>query len=193
MMRHFIQYILYSPVWIIYRLCSNKFIREEEKIWCDKQRVNHGSEFKNFIFLMTLAEYRSVLYWRLGLRALLINKIIPPHRNLYITTASERVKKGFVINHGHSTIIHANSIGENCQIWQNVTIGKVKPGGPKPVIGNNVLIYTGAVVIGDITIGDNVKIGANSVVTKSVPNNCTVAGNPAIIIRRNGKRVSEKL
>ncbi len=78
-------------------------------------------------------------------------------------------------------------------MWQNVTIGKQWPGGEKPVIGNNVFICTGAVVLGNITIGDNVVIGANAVVTKSVPDNCIVAGNPAVIIKREGKRVNEKL
>ena len=98
-----------------------------------------------------------------------------------------------VIEHGHSTVIHATSIGENCHVWQNVTIGKQWPGGEKPVIGNNVFVCTGSVVLGNITIGDNVVIGANAVVTKSVPNNCIVAGNPAKIIKREGKRVDEKL
>ena len=74
-----------------------------------------------------------------------------------------------------------------------MTIGKEKSGGSKPIIGNNVYVCTGAVVIGNITIGDNVIIGANSVVTKSVPCNCTVVGNPARIIRENGIRVDKKL
>ena len=55
------------------------------------------------------------------------------------------------------------------------------------------MIFTGAVVLGEIKIGDNVVIGANAVVTKSVPNNCTVAGNPAMIIRENGVRVNKQL
>lgn len=63
----------------------------------------------------------------------------------------------------------------------------------KPTIGNNVTIYTGAVVVGEITIGDNVKIAANTVVIKSVPSNCTVAGNPAYIVKRDGQKVYEKL
>lgn len=112
---------------------------------------------------------------------------------LYFDTPSENVGNGLVIQHGHSTIIHAESIGERCQIWQNVTIGKKLSGGKKPRIGSDVKIYAGAVVLGDISIGDNVQIGANSVVIKDVPANCVVAGNPARIIRRNGERVNEKL
>lgn len=54
-----------------------------------------------------------------------------------------------------------------------------------PVIGNNVLIGTGAKLLGGIQIGNNVKIGANAVVTKDVPDNCTVVGNPMRIINRS--------
>lgn len=54
----------------------------------------------------------------------------------------------------------------------------------RPVIGDNVKICTGAIVCGDITIGNNVIIGAGSVVFKSIPDNCVVVGNPARIIKR---------
>lgn len=76
-------------------------------------------------------------------------------------------------------------IGSNCTIFQQVTIG-VKdyehPLNEVPHIGDNVFIGAGAKILGNITIGNNVKIGANAVVTKNVPDNCTVIGNPGIII-----------
>jgi serine O-acetyltransferase len=62
-----------------------------------------------------------------------------------------------------------------------------------PIIGNNVYIGAGAKILGSITIGDNVIIGANAVVTRNVPPNCTVAGVPARIIKRDGVRVKESL
>lgn len=76
-----------------------------------------------------------------------------------------------------------------------MSIGKSRSGReqPKPVIGDNVKICANAIVIGGITIGDNVTIGAGSVVTKSVPSDCVVAGNPARIIRRGGVRCDEPL
>lgn len=80
-----------------------------------------------------------------------------------------------------STIIHASRIGRNFTIFQNVTVGYSNGG--KPQIGDNVTIYSGAVVIGPIKIGDNVEIGANAVVTKDVPSNVVVAGVPAVIIK----------
>lgn len=192
-MKQYIKIILFFPAWIIYKWFSDSFIHQELEVWKNVIRIDKVSELLNFCFYFELLEYRSVLYWRMGRKSLLLKKIYPPHTTLYCATSNQRIGKGLVIHHGHSTIIHATSVGQNCQIWQNVTIGKEKPGGTKPVIGNNVFIYTGAVVIGNIHIGDNVVIGANTVVTKSIPDNCTVVGNPAIIIRRNGIRVNEKL
>lgn len=78
-------------------------------------------------------------------------------------------------------------IGKSCTIHQNVTIGSNVIGGNVgvPVIGDNVIIYAGAAICGNVRIGKNVVIGANSVVTKDVPDNCIVAGIPAKIISNN--------
>ncbi len=94
----------------------------------------------------------------------------------------------FKIYHSPGIVIGWNvKIGDRCTVFQNVTIGeiagKTRDGQTMPVIGNNVTIYSGAVVAGPIRIGDNVVIGANSVVTKDIPSNCFVAGVPANIIR----------
>jgi serine O-acetyltransferase len=98
---------------------------------------------------------------------------------------------GLFIQHGFSTIIMAD-LGDNCWVNQQVTIGhKDKTGRPK--IGNNVRITAGAKVLGNITIGDRVTIGANAVVVKNVPADCVVVGVPAYIIRRNGVKGKESL
>lgn len=91
-------------------------------------------------------------------------------------------------DHPIGIVISAAEFGKNNAIYQNVTIGaKYKDGkwpDEYPKIGNNITVYAGAVIIGGITIGDNSIIGANAVVTKDVPANCIVAGNPAIIIKK---------
>ncbi len=76
-------------------------------------------------------------------------------------------------------------IGENCRIYQNVTIGEVDR--KAPVIGDNCLIGAGAVIIGDIWIGDHVKIGAGAVVNRDVPDGCTVVAQPVRIIYQVGR------
>ena len=97
-----------------------------------------------------------------------------------------RIGKGLVVVHGDSTFINCKSMGENCYVNQNVTIGVV--GVKSPVIGDNVRIATGAIVIGGVNIGDNVTIAAGCVVVKDVPDNCLVVGNPAIIKKKDGVR-----
>lgn len=98
---------------------------------------------------------------------------------------------GLFIEHGFSTIILAQSLGENCWINQQVTIGFNKGG--MPIIGDNVKITAGAKVLGNINVGNNVIVGANCVVLKNIPDNCTVVGVPAKIIKRNGLVVNEKI
>lgn len=95
---------------------------------------------------------------------------------------------GICINHGHSTEVNAKSIGENCHIFQNVTIG-TNGSAIGPVIGNNCFFGAGCVVIGEIHIGNNVRIGANAVVTKNVPDNCTVVCRGMTIVKKDGKKV----
>lgn len=77
------------------------------------------------------------------------------------------------------------SIGENCRIYQNVTIGEVDH--MAPCIGDNCLIGAGVVIIGNIRIGDNVKIGAGAVVSSDIPDKCTVVPQPPRVIEREEK------
>lgn len=91
------------------------------------------------------------------------------------------------IQHGFATIISAKEIGSDCWINQQVTIGHTQNG--NPVIGNGVRITAGAKVIGPVTVGDNVVVGANAVVVKNVPKNKVVGGVPAKIIGENTERL----
>ena len=89
---------------------------------------------------------------------------------------------GLELPHCLPIVVHYNSkIGKNCTLHQFVTIGGDRRG-KAPVIGDNCFIGSGAVIIGDIKIGNNVTIGANAVVTKDVPDNATVGGVPAKIL-----------
>jgi len=103
-----------------------------------------------------------------------------------------KVGKRFFIDHGFGVVIGETAeIGNNVTVFQGVTLGgtgKVK-GKRHPTIGNNVVVGAGAIILGAIHIGDNSRIGAGSVVTKSVPPDTTVVGNPSWTIRREGRRL----
>lgn len=110
----------------------------------------------------------------------LLNLILRREPSLYIHTAN--IGGGLHVQHGFATIIVAESIGRNFYVHQNVTVGWGKDG--KPTIGDNVSIFTGAVVAGKIHIGNNVRIAANTVVRHDVPDNCLVYGNPCVVKER---------
>jgi len=104
-----------------------------------------------------------------------------------------KLGKGLFIDHGMGVIIgETTEIGDNCTIYQGVTLGGTGKdiGKRHPTIGNNVLIGAGAKVLGPFKVGDNSKIAANAVVLSEVPENCTCVGVPARIVKINNRRVS---
>jgi serine O-acetyltransferase len=98
--------------------------------------------------------------------------------------SSAKIGKNFTVGYwGLGIVIHSNLvIGDNCQINQNVTLGRNFGDEKVPIIGNDVYIGAGSVVFGEITIGNNVIIGSNSLINRSIPDNCTAVGNPFKII-----------
>lgn len=96
------------------------------------------------------------------------------------------IDSGLTIWHyGYIIINEATRIGSNLTIYPGVEIGHKDPGGGCPVIGNNCFIGAGAKIFGNIHIGDNVTIAPNAVVTKDVPDNVTVGGIPARVLKKN--------
>lgn len=174
---------------------KNKNLSYELRAWENNiTTVKYKNELFVFIRMFArLKEYRSLFFYRIGNLGIFFRTFIPHMRSLYFITDSQDLGTGLVIQHGFSTIIWPNKMGENCQIWQNVTIGRAHDKGNRPIIGNNVKICAGAIVIGNITIGDNCTIAAGCVVVKSIPANCVVCGNPARIVKQNGVKVNIKL
>jgi serine O-acetyltransferase len=110
-----------------------------------------------------------------------------------------KIGKGFFIDHGAGVVIGETAeIGDNCVLFHNVTLGGTgKDRGKRhPTLGNNVFIGTGAILLGPIVIGDNVKIGANTFIINHhsiIPPNSTVVGIPGKIVKLNGKSVNIKV
>lgn len=111
--------------------------------------------------------------------------------NLYIKNSIIIGKESNILNdicfpHLQNIVIGEGvMIGKNCTIFQGVTLGQNR--GRYPILGDNVIVYAGAKIVGDVYIGKNSIIGANAVVVKSVPDNAIVGGVPAKVIGFRGE------
>lgn len=106
------------------------------------------------------------------------------------------IGRGLFIDHGMGVIIGETTIiGDDCTIYQGVTLGGTgkEKGKRHPTLGNNVMVGSGAKVLGPFTVGDNSKIAAGAVVLSEVPPNSTCVGVPARIVKREGVRVEADL
>ena len=126
-----------------------------------------------FCSLPILAFYRFTVEWILGIE-------LP---------FSTQVGPGLEIHHGQALVVNGNTIiGSHCLLRHCTTIGCVRlpdgRQGPSPVIGDRVEVGSNVVILGGITIGNNVKIGAGAVVLKSLPDNVVAVGNPARILEK---------
>jgi serine O-acetyltransferase len=169
---------------------NRNLIKKDINRWLIVYSRNYNVYAGLLYLLCFYPEFRNLFYYRINPASFFIQWILPQMNTLYITT--ENIGEGLFIQHGFATIISAKSVGKNCWINQQVTIGYLKSN-DAPVIQDNVIIGAGAKVLGDIRIGENSVIGANAVVIKNVPQNCTVVGVPAYIIKKNGQKTYETL
>lgn len=103
------------------------------------------------------------------------------------------IGRRLVIDHGHGIVIgETTEIGDDVLIYQGVTLGGTGKdvGKRHPTIGNNVMISSGAKVLGPFKVGDNSRIAAGAVVLEEVPPNSTVVGVPAKVVRQNGQKIT---
>nr|WP_232826119.1 serine O-acetyltransferase [Cyanothece sp. BG0011] len=100
------------------------------------------------------------------------------------------IGQGVFIDHGMGVVIGETAIiGDDCLIYQNVTLGGTgkESGKRHPTVGDSVIVGAGAKVLGNIEIGNHVRIGAGSIVLNDVPHDCTVVGVPGRVISRSGR------
>ena len=181
----------YPRTFLVYLcvLCSKHkhLIKMDVARWNQIDGVNLGL-FQSLNWYLTYKkEFRNLLQHRLKyptrtLTALMHGALAyvlwRPMESLYIYTPD--IGGGFYIQHGFATIISARKIGQNCRIYQQVTVGY--KGQFSPVLEDNVSVACGAIVLGDITMRANSLAAAGAVVVNDVPENAIVAGVPARVI-----------
>lgn len=186
------------PHFILLHLSKNKKIIFEDLVrWTRIYKLK--PKFKNldiafYLIMKNYPEFRNLFYYCVKKEntfyGFLMKFLCKPIDTLFLNT--DDIGAGLFLQHCFSTIIVAEKIGKNCWINQQVTIG-FSNDNACPKLENNVTVGAGAKILGGITIGANSIIGANAVVVKDVPPNCTVVGVPAYIIKKNGVSVKESL
>lgn len=168
---HIVKFVRYMPLLFAFYCCREQkelLIYERDK-WLFRNNINAKSGFWGLLLLIDkFPEYRSLFYHRTGYGWL--RHFARGQENLYFHTPSRRIGKGLIIWHGYSTVINADCIGEDCEIWHGVTIGKktTTMENDRPVIHDRVKLCCNSVVLGRICIADDVVVGAGAVVVKSV-------------------------
>lgn len=156
-------------------------------IFSDLKRIGKSYRIPQHVLLLLLFflhnsnYYRSLFYYRIGPAKALLISWYRPGCKYFVIPYSTKIGSGFCFYHPFSTILNAQSIGKNCTCGHNTTLGK--KGTQRPIIGDNVYLGVGSMVIGGVNIGNNAVVGAGAVVVKDVPDNAIVAGNPAKVIK----------
>ena len=183
------------------------YIREEAKYYPSQQRIINritslflttpiSNQYYVWKYIKTMRYYEfcknsSFFVVRGGLKLYYAYRLNRYSYKTGFQIAPGSIGKGLKIWHWGPIIVHSDArIGKNCTLQPNIVIGKRKVNGRLPIIGDNVYICSGAKVLGDIRIGNDVTIAPNTVVFKDVPSNCVVAGNPAVIIKKDGRKVN---
>ena len=137
------------------------------------------------------------LLWRIHLKfiARLISQLAKFFTGIEIHPAA-KIGRGLFIDHGTGVVIGETAeVGDNCTLYQGVTLGGTgkDKGKRHPTLGNNVMVGSGAKILGPFKIGNNVKIAANAVVLEAIPDDCTAVGVPARVARVGGKKVERDM
>lgn len=174
------------PVWLIVKSLDLSDIIEQD-MYGYRYAVDSEHRLKGLLLFNRVTAsrkmFRNVIVFRIKKKskklAYVAGLILPQKADLELCQGE--IAGGLTIYHGHATVVVCEKAGKNLTLYQGVTIGKnSKEGESKvmPTIGNDVTVYTNAVVAGGIKIGNNVDIGAGAVVMKDVPDNTMVIGNP---------------
>lgn len=175
------------------------------QISLDLKRLTNINKKGGVKYIMTNASFRITFWFRIGcylkekrnwFHKILYGIVFLIHKhNQYLTgiqiAFGTQIGSGLTFSHFSCIVINSGAIiGKNCTIFQGVTIGSIRGiKGGVPTIGDNVIIFAGAKIIGNVKIGNNTVIGANAVVTHNIPDNSVAVGIPAKVISNNSKNI----
>lgn len=169
-----------------------------EDVCCVKDRDPAARSTAEVLFLYpglhAIWSYR-IAHYLYGKKRYFLARAVSQHaaRNTGIEIHPAAViGRRFFIDHGHGVVIgETTEIGDDVTLYQGVTLGGTgkEHGKRHPTLGNNVMVGSGAKVLGPLTVGDNTNIASGAVVLKDIPANSTAVGVPAAVVRTNGERV----
>ena len=175
--------IIFSPFYVFHLLFMMK---NKDIIYADA--LNTGTDYLNLkgclavLYLLHNNRYfRSLFYFRIGPVLSMLIEWYRPGDRYFVISQTTVIGPGVKIAHPYSTILNAESIGSNFSCIHLTTLGKKN--GKRPIIGDNVTLGANVSIIGDVRVGNNVIIGAGSVVVKDIPDNAIAVGNPAKVIK----------
>lgn len=185
----------------------NLILQDLKRLYVYRESLYKGNfiinnEITKFRYLILFLKYfyrdtngfRSIVYYRIKPNYFIL-KIFRPSYSSLILDIGNMEGGACVFHHAFSTYLNAEHIGYGCSFRNNTTLGNKIVNGKslRPYLKKNIFVGPNVVIIGGVTIGNNVVIGAGAVVTKNIPDNCVVAGNPARIISENGVKCNKKL
>ena len=174
---------LYISHFLIYTFSKNRYLIREDLYARERHLKSRLKHFPLFVMCMRDRYFRSLFYYRIGKVSKCISWMTRQDTTYIID--NQCIIGGCVYNpHSYATIIHAKQIGKFFSHRQCTTIGNKIDGRNDliPTIGDHVTLGANVVIIGSVSIGNNVIIGAGTVVTKDVPDNTIIVGNPARVI-----------
>lgn len=182
---------LYIPHFLLYviRTDLRLLINEDLDRRKDVIDLRLGYALRFLFYIHNDRYFRNLFYHRLGpAMALLIGWWRPGDR-YFVISKTTKIGEGAYFAHPFATEINAKSIGKNFSCRHLTTIGNKADGenDKRPVIGDSVTLGVNVTIIGDVRIGNNVVIGAGSVVVKDIPDNCVAVGNPCRVIKTLGE------